>query len=280
MNQSMWAHSATQANCKLLTDRGVIIVGPEEGSQACGEFGYGRMCEVDSIVNALRLHDVHQLLQGQRVLITAGPTREAIDPVRYISNQSSGKMGYALAAAASMAGAQVTLISGPSALTPPPGALFCSVESAQAMLEAVMHYLEPGMIFIGTAAVADYHVQSPAQQKLKKRDNPTVTLHLAANPDILSWVVESRKASFVVGFAAETSDVLRQAKEKWRAKKVDMMVANQVGNGLGFDLDGNQLTVLTKAGEIELMNAHKMRLAAQVIAILVANLQNVAPTLS
>lgn len=275
MNRSMWAHPATQANCKLLTSRGVVIVGPEEGSQACGELGYGRMSEVDNIITALRLHDVSRLLQGQKVMITAGPTREAIDPVRYISNRSSGKMGYALAAAASMAGAEVTLVSGPSALTPPPGTRYHSVESAQEMLEVVMAHIQPGMIFIGTAAVADYHVQSPAAQKLKKKGNSTLTLNLAANPDILATVAKSGKAAFVVGFAAETNDVLQHAKEKLKAKKVDMMIANQVGNGLGFENDSHQVTVLTKHGETELAMAHKTRLAGQIIAILATSLQNV-----
>ena len=279
MNRSMWAHPATQANCKLLDSRGVIIVGPDEGSQACGEQGYGRMSEVDSIITALRLHEVSRLLQGRKVMITAGPTREAIDPVRYISNHSSGKMGYALAAAASMAGADVTLISGPTALMPPPAVRYHAVESAQEMLDVVTAHLQPGMIFIGTAAVADYHVQSPAGQKLKKKDNASLTLHLEANPDILAIVARSRKAAYVVGFAAETNDVLQHAKEKLKTKKVDMMIANQVGKGLGFEKDLHQVTVLTKHGETELGMTHKTRLAGQIIAIIATSLQNVPLTL-
>ena len=279
MNRSMWAHPATQANCKLLASRGVIIVGPDEGSQACGEQGYGRMSEVDSIITALRLHEVSRLLQGRKVMITAGPTREAIDPVRYISNHSSGKMGYALAAAASMAGADVTLISGPTALMPPPAVRYHAVESAQEMLDVVTAHLQPGMIFIGTAAVADYHVQSPAGQKLKKKDNASLTLHLEANPDILAIVARSRKAAYVVGFAAETNDVLQHAKEKLKTKKVDMMIANQVGKGLGFEKDLHQVTVLTKHGETELGMTHKTRLAGQIIAIIATSLQNVPLTL-
>lgn len=279
MNRSMWAHPATQTNCKLLASRGVIIVGPDEGLQACGEQGYGRMSEVDSIITALRLHDVHRLLQGRKVMITAGPTREAIDPVRYISNHSSGKMGYALAAAASMAGADVTLVSGPSALMPHPDVRYHSVDSAQEMLDTVMAHLQPGMVFIGTAAVADYHVQSPAEQKLKKKDNSNLTLHLEANPDILATVAKSGKAAFVVGFAAETNDVLQHAKEKLKTKKADMMIANQVGKGLGFESDTHQVTVLTKHGETELAITHKTRLAGQIIAILAASLQNVTLTL-
>lgn len=275
MNRSMWSHPATQANCKLLAERGVVMVGPEEGSQACGELGYGRMSEVDNIITALRLHEVNQILKGRKILITAGPTREAIDPVRYISNHSSGKMGFALAAAAKMSGAEVTLISGPTGLLPPPGVNYHPVISAQEMLEVVMEHLQPEMIFIGTAAVADYQVQSPADHKLKKKDNESLSLKFKLNPDILSTVARSKKASCVVGFAAETHDVIKHAQEKLKTKKVDIMIANQVGKGLGFDQDNHQVTVLTKQGQIELAMTHKTRLAGQIIAILAANLQNV-----
>ena len=276
MNRSMWAHPATRANCELLAHRGVVIVGPEEGSQACGELGFGRMSSEDNIINALRLYEVPKLLQGQNVLITAGPTREAIDPVRYISNHSSGKMGYALAQAALMAGAKVTLVSGPTLLSTPKGVEVHRVDSAEEMLDVVMRYLQPGMIFIGTAAVADYRVQSPAEQKIKKQDNATLTLRLTTNPDILATVAASGKASYVVGFAAETNDVLIHAEKKLHAKKVDMIVANQVGEGLGFDRDCNQVTVLTKHGQTELPLAHKTKLARQIIAILATSLQNTA----
>lgn len=276
MNRSMWAHPATVANCALLAERGVIFIGPEEGSQACGEFGLGRMSETDNILAALRLYEVHQLLQGRNVLITAGPTREAIDPVRYISNHSSGKMGYALAQAAAMAGAQVTLISGPTTLNSPFGVDVHRVDSAEEMRVAVMSHLQSGMIFIGTAAVADYHVQTPARQKLKKVDNSTLTLTLEPNPDILAAVAKSGKAAFVVGFAAETNDVLANAEKKLQTKKVDMIVANKVGDGLGFENDCNQVTIVTNKGRTELALAHKTRLAGQIIAILAASLQNVA----
>jgi len=274
MNHSMWVHAATQANCELLKHRGVIMVGPAEGSQACGEHGWGRMSDVETIINALHLVDVHQLLAGRQVLITAGPTREAIDPVRYISNHSSGKMGYALAQAAVMAGAQVTLVSGPSSLPPPPGVDFYRVESAQAMLATVMKTLQTGMIFIATAAVADYALASPAVEKLKKQNNASLNLSLIANPDILATVAASGKASFVVGFAAETTDVLLHAAEKLRLKNLDMIVANQVGSGMGFDNDYNKVTVLTKSTQTDLPLNHKMTLAGQIIAILAANLQN------
>ena len=276
MNRSMWAHPATQANQALLADRGVVIVGPEEGSQACGELGFGRMSDVNNIINALRLFDVSQRLKGRCVLITAGPTREAIDPVRYISNHSSGKMGYALASAACMAGAKVTLVSGPTTLNPPAGVDVLHVDSAEEMLAVVMEHLQPGTIFIGTAAVADYRLLKPADQKLKKQNHSTLTLELTPNPDVLAAVAKSGKASFVVGFAAETHDVLKHAKEKLLAKKVDMMMANHVGVGLGFDTDDHQVTVLTKNGQIELAMTHKTRLAGQMIAIIAASLQNVA----
>lgn len=274
MNRSMWAHPATKTNCEVLSSRGVLIVGPEEGSQACGDQGLGRMSEVDAIIHALRMHEVNQLLIGQSVLITAGPTREAIDPVRYISNHSSGKMGYALAEAANLAGANVILISGPTVLKPPSGIEVHYVDSAKAMYESVMKHLQPGMIFIATAAVADYCLKSPALEKIKKKNNTELMLDLSLNPDILASVAMSGKASFVVGFAAETHDVMKQAKEKLQAKKLDMIVANQVGGGLGFDNDCNQVTVLTKDEQIELSLTHKSRLAGQIIAILAATLQN------
>ena len=275
MNKSMWAHKATTANCKILAQRGVIFVGPEEGSQACGEVGLGRMSDVANIITALRLYDMHQLLQGQTLLITAGPTREAIDPVRYISNHSSGKMGYAIAAAAKMAGAHVILVSGPTALMPPVGVDIYHIDSATEMFDIVMEQLQPGMIFIGAAAVADYSIQTPAVQKLKKKDHATLTLNLVPNPDILAIVAMSGKASFVVGFAAETNDVLKHAKDKMQVKKVDMMIANRVGQGLGFDEDCHEVTVLTKEGQTILPKTHKTRLAGQIIAILATNMHNV-----
>lgn len=275
MNRSMWAHPATMANCEILASRGVLIIGPEEGSQACGEQGLGRMSEVEHIITALRLQNVHQLLQGKKVLITAGPTREYIDPVRYISNHSSGKMGYALAAAARMAGADVTLISGPTALTSPPGVTVYYVDSAARMLDAVMHHLKPNMIFIGSAAVADYRVSSPAVQKLKKKDHAALSLTLTKNDDILATVANCGTASYVVGFAAETTDVIKHAKEKLVAKQVDMMIANQVGHGLGFDSCQNEVTVLTHQAEIHLDLTHKTRLAGQIVAIIATSLQNI-----
>lgn len=276
MNRSMWAHPATQANCKILQDRGVIFVGPEEGSQACGEYGLGRVSEAEQIINAIRLHEVHRLLLGKKVVVTAGPTRESIDPVRYISNYSSGKMGHAMAEAAAMAGAQVTLINGPSTMSVSANIQQIQVESAQEMLNAVMQVMPERGIFIGTAAVADYRVESPALEKIKKKNQDELMLKLVKNPDILSQVANSAKASFVVGFAAETTNVIPYATEKLQRKKLDMIVANSVGKGIGFESDVNQVTVITKSKQIELPLTHKTRLAGQIIAILAATLQNEA----
>lgn len=274
MNRSMWAHPATKANCELLQERGVVFVGPEEGAQACGEHGLGRVSEADQIINTLRLLDVNQLLLGKKIVITAGPTRELIDPVRYLSNYSSGKMGFAIAEAAAIAGAQVTLISGPCNLQTFSDIQLVKVESAQSMLDEVKKHLQKGDLFIGTAAVADYRVQAPASEKMKKNENSELTLKLMRNTDILSEVANSGKASFVVGFAAETTDLISYAKEKMKNKKLDMIVANQVGKGIGFESDVNQVTVITKNKQIDLPLTHKTRLAGQIIAILAATLQN------
>lgn len=274
MNHSMWHHPATQKNCELLRQREVMIVGPEDGAQACGEYGLGRLSEVASIINALRLQFVNQLLVGQKVIITAGPTREAIDPVRFLSNFSSGKMGYALAIAAQIAGAEVILISGPSSLPIPHGVEFIQVTSAQEMYEHVMATLHPGVIFIACAAVADYAPETVATSKIKKQENHSLVLNLVKNKDILADVVVSGKASFVVGFSAETNDVIANAQKKWHSKKPDMLIANRVGDGHGFEGDCNEVTVLHKDGQIVLPMTNKVHLAGQIIAILAATIQN------
>ena len=274
MNQSMWHHPATQANINTLRERGALIVGPGDGVQACGDKGFGRMFEVQSILNALRLQDVHNLLLGQRVVITAGPTREAIDPVRYLSNNSSGKMGYALAEAARVAGAEVILISGPSALTPPEGVVVKRVKTAAAMHQVVMEELVSGDIFIGAAAVSDYAINTPSKNKIKKQANNKLALELKQNPDILADVALSKKARFVMGFAAETDNLITHAREKLVKKKLDCIVANWVGEGLGFDVDQHEGTVLTQTNEHKLSTKHKVRLAGELVAILAASLQN------
>lgn len=272
MNRSMWSHPATVANVACLQQRGVIMVGPDEGAQACGEYGAGRMSEIDEIVNALRLCDIKADLRGQRVFITAGTTREAIDPVRYISNMSSGKMGYALASAARMAGAEVTLVTGPSSIAVPAGVTCHRVTTAQEMHDAVMRHFEHGMVFIGAAAVADFTFAAPSEQKIKRQGRGSMSLELVPTPDIVSAVVSSQKAAYTVAFAAETHDMAAHAEAKLRAKGVDMVIANQVGDGLGFDVDTNQVLILTKNNSIELPYNHKIRLAADIMAVLAAKL--------
>lgn len=274
MNHSMWAHWATQANCQLLRERGVIFVGPGKGDQACGEQGLGRVSEPEQIINALRMHEVYQILKGKKILITAGPTRESIDPVRYLSNCSSGKMGYAVAEAAAMAGAKVTLISGPSVLVASADIELIKVESAQEMFTKVMEHLEDDCIFIGTAAVADYTIETPATDKLKKKENAEFHLKLVRTQDILTAVAESGKTSFVVGFAAETTNLVDYALDKLKRKKLNMVVANQVGKGLGFESAVNQVVVITENKQVELPLTHKMRLAGQIIKMMAAQLQN------
>lgn len=276
MNRSMWAHPATQANVLLLKERGVVFVGPEEGAQACGEYGLGRVSEYESIIDGLRLHELNQLLAGKEIVITAGPTREALDPVRYLSNYSSGRMGYALASAALMAGARVTLISGPSTLQAPSEINLIKVESAQEMLDATMRSIHKGCIFIAAAAVADYQVDAPALDKIKKTDQSDLTLSLVKTQDILSTVSESKIPSFVVGFAAETSNVLSYGRDKLERKHLDMIIANQVGKGMGFECEENQVSIITKTKQYDLGLSHKTRLAGQIIAILATTLHNAA----
>lgn len=273
MNRYMWEHPATQHHYHVLKARGVLFVGPDAGSQACGEEGYGRLVETQAILNALMLYEVKDILINRRVVITAGPTREALDPVRFLTNKSSGKMGYALAQAARIAGAEVTLISGPTSLPKPLGVDFYAVESAQTMYETVMQQVTPSSIFISCAAVADYRVSQPAAHKIKKQTGD-FALSLSLNPDIVAEVAQNKKAGYVIGFAAETEQVANYAAHKLVSKKLDMIIANQVGKEQGFEVDENELLVLTAKEQIALPKASKIRLAAKLIAILAANLQN------
>ncbi len=249
MNHVMWEHPATQANMTTLRERGVHICGPGVGSQACGESGPGRMLEpAELIVELAQLFNVGALA-GLRVLMTAGPTREAIDPVRFISNRSSGKMGYAIAAAAAEAGARVVLVSGPVALPPPERVECIYVESASDMQAAVMARVHDCDIFIGTAAVADYRPQAVAEHKLKKH---TAALHLdlERTTDILAAVAALHPAPFTVGFAAETERLAEHARSKRMAKSLDMIAANWVNvPGQGFAVDDNALTLYWEGGE-------------------------------
>lgn len=264
MNQSMWEHPATQANVKILKERGVKFVGPDVGDQACGEVGAGRLTEVSNIIETLRLFSLQPCLRGRRVLITAGPTQEAIDPVRYITNRSSGKMGYALARAAYMAEAEVVLISGPTALTVPPGVKFISVTTAAELQKAVMEQLASGDIVIGCAAVCDFRVNTQSIHKINKTHE--MTLQLGVNPDIIAEVAAARKEGYTIGFAAQTHDVLSYAKEKLISKGLDMIIANQVSEAIGFDVDENEVVILTSQETTSLPKMHKTALAGKIIA--------------
>ena len=248
MDGGMWGHPAVRANVATLRARGVTVLEPDAGALASGLSGRGRFPEVDAIIEALEraLAPAHDLA-GDRALITAGPTREPIDPVRYISNRSSGKMGYGLAAAALRRGAEVTLISGPTALTPPPGAVFVPVQTAEEMREAVLQHLPSATVVIKAAAVADYRAKQAAAAKIKgKRD---LTLELTPNPDILAEVARYRTGAFIVGFAAETHDVAANARAKLEAKGIDLLVANDVSQrGIGFDAEDNEVLLLDRWG--------------------------------
>jgi len=265
MNQQMWAAAATRDNVRRLAARGVHLLGPAQGEQACGDVGPGRMLEPLAIAAAVQRLLAGGALAGVSVLVTAGPTREAIDPVRFISNHSSGKMGYAVAAAASQAGARVTLVSGPTALDPPPRVERVLVESSEDMHAAVMQRMSGQQIFIGAAAVADYRPGARAQHKLKKRDAQT-TLELVRTRDILADVAALSPRPFTVGFAAETERVEEHARGKLTAKGLDMIAANQVGLAdRGFNAERNALTVYWPDGSRDLPLASKSELAHALI---------------
>ena len=283
MNQQMYRNLATQANLASLQSRGYTLWGPASGSQACGEVGPGRMLEPLEIAELasrfFATKDVYaeqesQPLAGQSVLITAGPTREAIDPVRYISNHSSGKMGFALAKAAADMGAVVTLVAGPVNLATPEGVTRIDVESAQNMLEAVMNHVDKKDIFIGCAAVADYRVSDIATSKIKKSAEE-MQLALVRNPDILATVASLANRPFMVGFAAETHDVETYARDKLKRKNLNMIAANDVSvAGLGFNADANALRVFWPQGSQDLPATDKLTLARQLLSLIVKEKQH------
>ena len=247
MNQAMWAKPSTQQNKQLLMQRGVALLEPDVGVQACGETGAGRLMDVQEIVTALASRFKTASLAGRHIVITAGPTREAIDPVRYISNHSSGKQGYALALAGIEAGARVTLISGPTNINPPDRATVIAVQSADEMLAAVMSSISDCDIFIGVAAVADYKPASVERQKIKKSSGNAMELHLIQNQDILKTVANLENRPFTVGFAAETENVIEHARTKLTAKNLDMIIANNVADtSIGFNSDHNETTIITR----------------------------------
>lgn len=268
MNQQMWGQAATQDNLKTLRGRGVVVHGPEAGEQACGDVGLGRMSEPQDLQSAVEAALAPRLLEGRTVAITAGPTREAIDPVRYLSNHSSGKMGYALAIAARDAGARVTLISGPTALDCPDGIQRIDVDSADSMLQACLAQL-PCDIFIGCAAVADYRPATQGQEKLKKGQDNLSTLELVENPDIIATVAgHSNRPSRVIGFAAETENVTANGQAKLAKKGLDAVLINPVGPTQAFGQDHNQLHWCDADSLIDLGNASKTVLANKILMTL------------
>jgi phosphopantothenoylcysteine decarboxylase/phosphopantothenate--cysteine ligase len=274
MNQQMWAHAATQANLELLRTRGVDVLGPASGGQACGEFGAGRLLEADTIVAELAARHGPKLLEGVRVLVSAGPTFEDVDPVRYLGNRSSGRMGFAVAEAAAGQGAQVHLVAGPVHLVTPPGVKRSDVRSAREMQAAVMQQIPQSDIFISAAAVGDYRSAEIAAHKLKK-GNGSLTLKLTENPDILAGVSALKTRPFLVGFAAETNDVESYARAKLERKKLDLIAANRVGGGAGFDVEDNELILLWPSGSEHLPRGSKRDLARALIAR-IATLRTVA----
>jgi len=266
MNTNMWNHAATQANLEILRNRGHIVVGPDEGSLACGMLGPGRMSEAGAIADAvLSVLNRCRDLEGESVLITAGPTQEPLDPVRYITNRSTGKMGYALAEAAAARGAHVILISGPVHLTAPNGVTLVRVRTALEMREAVLEHLGPATIVIKAAAVADYHVASVPGQKVKKTAT-RISLELDPTPDILAELGQKKGDRLLVGFAAETENLRREARRKLQSKNCDMVVGNLVGQeGTGFESDTNEVILALSTGDvIALPRASKREVAGRI----------------
>ncbi len=284
MNRIMWGKAVTQANVALLTQRGFSIHGPATGEQACGETGEGRMLEAEELARVIEDQNTDandasgndvllKPLENKHILITAGPTREAIDPVRFISNRSSGKMGYALAEAARDLGARVTLISGPVALEAPAGVKRILIESARQMHQAALQAAESADIFIASAAVSDYSPKQPAKQKIKKTDKG-MALQLDYNPDILADVSQQYPALFTVGFAAETENLIVNALDKLKRKKLDMVIANLVGENKGFESDTNQVEILWDNGQTSLPEQDKKTLAKHIMQIITKHSTN------
>lgn len=268
MNQQMYKNLATQHNIATLAQRNMLIAGPAEGLQACGDTGAGRMLEPLELVAAIENHFLaEQTLNRFKVIVTAGPTREALDPVRYLSNHSSGKMGFALAAAAAQMGAEVTLISGPVQLPTPAGVTRVDVTSAQQMYDAALAHAVKHDIFIGCAAVADYRAAQVATNKLKKTSTDSIELTLVKNPDIIAAVATlPENRPFTVGFAAETQNVVQYAKDKLSRKKLDLICANDVADSaLGFNSDDNAVTLIWQHGQLALPAQSKASLARAIL---------------
>lgn len=270
MNQGMWRNASTQANVEVLRQRKIHIFGPAAGEQACGDIGPGRMLEALELVDAAAGLFISGSLAGKKVVITAGPTREAIDPVRYISNHSSGKMGYALAQAAVEAGAQTVLISGPTQLIAPERVKFIAVTTAEDMLAASLQEAQGCDLFIAAAAVADYRPAQVAAHKIKKSaEAETMQLELVKNPDIVATIAALEQKPFTVGFAAESENLIAYAQQKLTRKNLDLMIANNIAaTGIGFNSDDNAVTVIDKTQQQELTQRSKQQLARDLIAII------------
>jgi phosphopantothenoylcysteine decarboxylase/phosphopantothenate--cysteine ligase len=270
MNVEMWENAATQRNLARLGEDGVYVAGPAAGEQACGEIGLGRMLEPAQILGEIEALLGSRPLQGKRVLVSAGPTQEPIDPVRVITNLSSGKMGYAVARAASEAGADVTLVSGPVALRTPAGVARVDVRTAEEMFQAVKKAAARSDVFVSVAAVADYRVKSPSARKIKKANGAALTLELEENPDILAYVAGMKGGPFCVGFAAESDDLARHAKEKRARKNIPLLAANLAQEALGGD--ENAITLYDERGAHDLGRGSKLELARKLVAHVAAML--------
>jgi phosphopantothenoylcysteine decarboxylase/phosphopantothenate--cysteine ligase len=268
MNQGMWHNPATQTNLDTLIKRKIHIFGPAEGGQACGDVGPGRMLEPLQLVDAAARLFTSGSLAGKKVVITAGPTREALDPVRYLSNYSSGKMGYALAQAAAEAGAKTILISGPTQLATPARVTRIDVISAEDMHSASLAAAQDCDLFIAAAAVADYRPAQMSAQKMKKGESDTLTLSLVKNPDIVASIAALEPKPFTIGFAAESENLLEYARSKLQHKNLDLVVANNISDSsIGFNSDDNAVTLVEKNTATEISQRSKQQLARELIAL-------------
>ena len=267
MNQAMWRDERTQENLKKLIDQDFGICGPGSGEQACGDVGLGRMLEPIDILDMFSLSFNEGTLSGKKILITAGPTQEPIDPVRFITNRSSGKMGYSLVEAALESGANVTLISGPVNIEPPSNCNFVSIKTAEEMYEAVMHHISGMDVYIGTAAVSDYSPAKASDSKIKKDGSSSpMVLELKENQDILKSVSELDQRPYVVGFAAETNDLIKNAEKKLSNKNLDLIIANDVSNkDIGFDSDDNEVTLITEKEKHLIERQNKRKVSKKII---------------
>ena len=273
MNQAMWKDERTQSNIQNLEHKNFSLYGPGSGEQACGDVGLGRMLEPSEIIELFASLFEAGTMSNKSILITAGPTQEPIDPVRYLTNRSSGKMGYALAEAAVEAGAQVTLVSGPVNIEPPASCNLVSVKTAEEMHEAVMHHIKKKDIYIGTAAVADYSPTKVEGSKIKKdRSNSPLVLEMKENKDILKEVSELEDKPYMVGFAAETDDLLENARKKLETKKLDLIIANDVSDkSIGFDSNENEVTLITSSEELLLDRDSKKKIAKKILEFISSN---------